>query len=204
MRGQKYLKGACQHCGGHIEFPAEIVGTPTPCPHCGQHTELLLARPAEESGLPLRVILWTVAAIVVLLAGLAGSLFAVKRAQRLVERQRQHAPAMAAPVLPTNAPEVADAIKNGVEQNDFAVSEIMLDKAAGTSLVYGVGTVRNAANRQRFGVKIQLALFDVSGQKVGTATEYRQVLEPNAEWHFKALVVDSKAVSAKLEWIKED
>jgi len=111
---------------------------------------------------------------------------------------------MAAPVLPTNAPEVADAIKNGVEQNDFAVSEIMLDKAAGTSLVYGVGTVRNAANRQRFGVKIQLALFDVSGQKVGTATEYRQVLEPNAEWHFKALVVDSKAVSAKLEWIKED
>ena len=204
MRGLKYLKGACQHCGGHIEFPAEMVGTATTCPHCGQQTELLLARPPEESGLPLRAILWTVAAIVVLLAGLAASMLAVKRAQRLVARQRQPVAPVAAPAMPTNTPDATQTLTNAVEHDDLSVSEIALEKAPGTSLVYGIGTVRNSTNRQRFGVKIQLALFDASGQKIGRATDYRQVLEPNSEWRFKALVVDSKAVSAKLESIKED
>ena len=181
-----------------------MVGTPAPCPHCGQQTELLLARPPEEPTISRRTILWTVAAVVVLGLGLAGSLIAVKRAQRLVASQRQRPPAVTAPSEQTNSSEGAASSTNAAMQNDFTVSEITLDRTAGSSLIYGVGTLRNSANRQRFGVKVQLALFDASGQKVGTATDYRQVLEPNAEWRFKALVVDSKAVSAKLEEIKED
>jgi hypothetical protein len=79
-----------------------------------------------------------------------------------------------------------------------------LEKTAGTSLVCAVGTVNNPTKRQRFGVKVELALLDAVGQKLGTATDYRQVLEPGGQWRFKALVVDSKAVSAKVESIKED
>ena len=181
-----------------------MVGTPTPCPHCGQQTELLLARPPEEPTVSRRAVLWTVAAVVVLGLGLAGSLIAVKRAQRLVARERQRPPVVTATAEQTNSSEGAVALTDAALQNDFTVSEITLDRTAGSSLVYGVGTLKNSANRQRFGVKIQIALFDASGQKVGTATDYRQVLEPNTGWRFKALVVDSKAVSAKLEEIKED
>jgi Zn-dependent protease with chaperone function len=31
---------ACCHCGEHIEFPKEGIGTPVPCPHCDQETIL--------------------------------------------------------------------------------------------------------------------------------------------------------------------
>ena len=58
--------------------------------------------------------------------------------------------------------------------------------------------------RQRFGVKVHLDLFDASGKKVGEATDYQPVLEPNGQWNFKALVVSSKAASAKIGAIKED
>jgi hypothetical protein len=181
-----------------------MVGALTDCPHCGQQTDLLLARPPEESAIPRRAILWTVGAIIVLGLGLAGSLIAVKRAQRLVARHKQPAPVMPVALAPTNSPETNDTVTQALPPDDFSVSEIALEKTAGSSLVYAVGTVKNPSRNQRFGVKIQVALFDAAGQKVGTATDYRQILEPNADWRFKALVVDSKAVSAKLESIKED
>jgi hypothetical protein len=47
-------------------------------------------------------------------------------------------------------------------------------------------------------------LFDVSGKKVGTAKDYHPTMEPTSQWRFKALVVDSKATSAKLASIKDD
>jgi len=35
-----YLKAACQHCKGHIEYPSELAGQPVQCPHCNQSTTL--------------------------------------------------------------------------------------------------------------------------------------------------------------------
>ena len=35
-----YLKAACQHCKGHIEYPSELAGRPVQCPHCNQTTTL--------------------------------------------------------------------------------------------------------------------------------------------------------------------
>jgi hypothetical protein len=49
-----------------------------------------------------------------------------------------------------------------------------------------------------------LDLFDKSDAKIGTASDYQQVMEPKSEWRFRALVVDSKAASVKLAGIKED
>jgi len=58
--------------------------------------------------------------------------------------------------------------------------------------------------RQRFGVKIQFDLFDGSGQKIGSAKDYQQVIEPKGEWKFRALAVTSKAASAKVASITEE
>jgi predicted RNA-binding Zn-ribbon protein involved in translation (DUF1610 family) len=50
-----YGKGACTHCGGHIEFPREALGAEVACPHCGATTALLdnLAPSPAESAPPL-------------------------------------------------------------------------------------------------------------------------------------------------------
>lgn len=204
MNPTKYLKGSCQHCDGHIEFPAEMAGLTTACPHCGQSTELLLAVPPTEPSVSRKALVWTSAAILILGLGLVGALVALKRAERLVGRQRVRAEGIAGTESSTNSSTTPASETQPVDQNDLAASDITLQKAAGTSLIYAVGTVKNSSKRQRFGVKVEVALLDAAGQKVGTATDYRQVLEPAAQWQFKALVVDSKAVSARLESIKED
>jgi hypothetical protein len=86
---------------------------------------------------------------------------------------------------------------------DFRASTISLEKAPGSSLIYAIGTLTNAANRQRFGVKLELDLLDDAGQKVGSAKDYGQTIEPHGEWQFKALVVESKAKGAKVASISE-
>jgi hypothetical protein len=67
-----------------------------------------------------------------------------------------------------------------------------------------VGTVTNPLDRQRFGVKVEIDLLDAAGNKVGTASDYAQVIEPKAAWHFKALVVAAKPAGAKLASITEE
>ena len=42
----KYYKAHCNHCGGHIEFPASAMEEVTSCPHCHQATVL---RPFENT-----------------------------------------------------------------------------------------------------------------------------------------------------------
>ena len=204
MNRTKYLKGACQHCAGHLEFPAEMVGLPIPCPHCGQQTELLLVVPPEESAIPRKALLWTFSAMVVLGLGFGGALIALKRAQRLAERQSQPAPTTMLPAERATSQTEGDPKKESAAENGFVVSEIKLEKNAGSSLVYALGTAKNSSKKQRFGVKIEIDLFDGANQKVSTATDYRQVLDSEEQWAFKALVIDSKAISAQLKSIKEE
>jgi hypothetical protein len=79
-----------------IEFPAESVGLQAQCRFCRKQTELRLAVPDQGWTIPRRTIVWTVMAIIVLVFGLAGTLFALKRAQRLAET-RKAPPAAAQP-----------------------------------------------------------------------------------------------------------
>jgi len=53
-------------------------------------------------------------------------------------------------------------------------------------------------------VNLELELTDARGNKAGTAKDYRTVIEPRQEWRFRALVLDSKAVSAKVAAIREE
>jgi hypothetical protein len=191
----KNLRGECQNCGGPIEFHAEHAGTTATCPHCGEATELLLAAPPEEAS-PVRrkAVVFTVIAVLILVGGLMGSVIALKRAKRLqAERQRVESP-VAVPASAMAAPFAAQ---------EFRVSTITLEPRPGSSLLNAVGTISNLANRQRFGVQVDLEVYSATGEKVGVANDYLKVLEPRAEWQFRALVGANRAVTAQIIRIKE-
>jgi hypothetical protein len=201
MKQTKYLKGECQHCHGHIEFPAQSAGLTTQCPHCGKQTELLLALPKEEPTIPRATIVYTVIAVVILGAGLAGAMVALKMAQHKMGHKKEEAVVQTLPVPLTNAVPPPD---DPIAQAGFRVSPVTIEKTKGSSLLYAVGTLTNASENQRFGVKILFNLFDDNGQKVGTAKDYQQVIEPKGQWNFRALVVASKATSAKVTSVTEE
>jgi hypothetical protein len=216
MTKTKFLKGECTQCGGHIEYPAESIGVTVDCPHCSKPTELQLLARDEAPGIPRTAIIWTVAAVVILVLGLGGALAALKRARNWAERQRQ---TQAAPSTPSPAPAEVTATPaptpdlsatppqpadNPQAPSGLLASAIEMEKTKGSSLVYAVGVLTNASDRQRFGVKLELELLDSTGKRLGTARDYQQVIEPKSTWRFKALVVDSKAATAKIASIKED
>lgn len=190
----KNLRGECQHCGGTIEFHAEHTGTSAECPHCGQPTELMLAVPPdEESPVRKKAILFAVIALVILVGGLVAMNFALKRAKRL---QGQRQPIEAAPAKSSQPADPFAA-------QQLRVSPVTVVAGSGSSLVYATGTIVNLSLRQRFGVKVELELFDVAGVKVGGASDYQKLIEPNGEWKFRAMVMDKNAVTAKVAAIKE-
>ena len=209
MGNIKYLKAECQHCGVHIEFPADHIGMVVPCPACSKETELLLPTPPEEPTLPRRVLVYTGVAVLILVLGLIATLIGLKRAERWASRRAK--PVITEPglAMATNersqpSESATNAQPDTAVQNGFEVSPVELQKASGSSLVYAVGKVKNTLDKQRFGVRVELELLNADGQKVGTGRDYRQVLEPGAQWEFKALVMDSKAASARVAEIKEE
>lgn len=200
MNQTKYLKGECQHCHGHIEFPAESAGLTIDCPHCGKHTELLLALPKEEPTIPRATIIYTLVAVIILCAGLAGAIVALKIAQRKIAHKNNDIVAQA-PITPTNAPpEPEDPINHA----GFRIGQVTIEKTAGTSLRHAVGTLTNTSDRQRFGVKIELDLFDDNGQKIDATKDYQPVIEPKGEWKFHAPVMTAKATTAKPTSVTEE
>ena len=99
MSTTKRLRGPCSHCGVDIEYPAELIGTMRQCPYCRKETELVLATPPQASAVPARIIVFTIIAVAILLGGLIGSFYALRKTQSLV-REHQKAP----PAVQTNAP----------------------------------------------------------------------------------------------------
>ena len=192
----KNLRGQCQQCGEAIEFHAEHAGTTADCPHCGQPTELLLAAPPEEAS-PVRTkaIVFGVIAVIILIGGLGGAVIALKRAERLKTEQLELSAKAQVPSPPGPIDPFA--------QLGFRVSSVALNRVTNNSLVYAVGTIANLTKRPRFGVKVELDLFDAAGTKLGGASDYQKVLEANAEWKFRALIVDKRADSVKVAAIKE-
>lgn len=200
MNRTKYLKGECQHCHGHIEFPAESAGLTTTCPHCGKETELLLSLPKDEPTIPTATIVYTIVAVVILGAGLVGAMIALKMAQHKMAHKKEDVVSQFPSVTPTNTSPVPD---DPITQTGFSISTVAIEKTTGTSLRHAVGTLTNTTDRQRFGVQIQFDLFDDSGKKVDATKDYQQVIEPKGEWKFHAPVMSSKATSAKTATVTE-
>ena len=175
------------------------------CPHCGWKTKLAApeAPPAVEPVQEQRSAAGRVAlalAIFVLVG--AGAFFYLRW-------ERGHTPAgpQASPISGTNsaaAPKPHASEQTTFTTNDLAVGSIRLERTTNSTVIYAVGKVKNESDRQRFGVKVELDLFDGAGEKIGSASDYLSILEPKKEWRFKALVLERKAVTARFAAIKED
>lgn len=201
MRRTKPLHGLCSNCGGGITFPAERIGTSTACPHCGQPTELLLPQPELAPTIPRRAIVWTLIAVLVLVGGLVASLIALKRAQRLVTRQKLAEVVPVQPSPPAGA--VGAAASRGIEMDGFEVFAVQLERPAPGSRAYAVGTVANRLDRPRQSVRLELDLFNAAGQKVGVAMDSTPGIEPGGRWQFRAPVIVPEAVAARLASVQE-
>jgi len=201
MPSEIYTKSACAQCGGHIEFPAHAAGMTVPCPHCGKPTSLT-GPVKKKTGLDKRVFI-CVAAALFLAGATAEAIVAIRHAQRVAEEKRQNQ--VAAQLAAERAREEAERLaKDPIERAGFHVADVMLRRHEDNSFLYATGTLKNKTDRRRFGVKVELELYDANGQKTGEATDYTSTLEPRSEWRFNALVlVDTNAASAKVVAVME-
>ena len=197
MSTDNFVKCECRACGGHLEFPAEAAGETIECPHCGKPTKLAAGAAPNQAGISRRKRL--AIAVALFLAAVVPTL--------LLVLNKPHAAASSALVtkaVSTNTPAAPAVPADEIRTNDFAVSAIRLEKTPGSSLVYVTGKIRNLGDRRRFGVRVELNLFDKNARPIGLAKDYPPLLEPGAEWHFKAMVMESKVVSARLNSIHEE
>ena len=210
MSTSNFIKSECRQCGGHLEFPAEAGGQSIPCPHCGKTTELVVPVSAIETDDPRRIWPGVIAGILLGLAGLAAAIFFLNKPKpvhtggSIPPPAAPTQPAQAASVAPTNPPSTPIIAPVGESMNGFTYTDIKLEKTPGSSLVYATGKIINSSNHRRFGVKVELNLFDEHSNSVGKTKDYQPLLEPGAEWHFKAMIMKSTAASAKLSSILED
>ena len=188
MSNNGYLKCSCQKCSGHIEFPPAGAGEMVDCPHCGEQTKLVSTSPNH-------------ARKTVFIAGSILILFSF--AGILIYLSKNTKPDVPVPVNVAQAATKTVIPDDFIQLNDFNIGKIILKKTEGTALVYAVGIVKNETARQRFGVRIRLNLLDAQDNTLGSTSDYIEILEPNKQWQFKALLANPKAVRAKVINIEE-
>jgi hypothetical protein len=198
---ETYAKCNCKNCGGHIEFPSRGTGSTIKCPHC-QGTTKLEPEPDHARGGRRR-------SFVLLSLVMAGVLAAGWVWWNFSKPFPSTAPEM--PVAKTAPANTGNPIVKPVPPpppvdpwNGFAPGPITLEKSGNGRLIYAIGKIRNETDRQRFGVKVEVELFDAQKTKVGSATDYAAWIDAHKEWNFKAMVTDKSAISAKLSKISEN
>jgi hypothetical protein len=207
---ESFAKCICQHCGGHIEFPVHGVGQTISCPHCNWPTILLSgkAAPVEVGGgraTRKKIYLAFAIAAVVVAAG-GGGLYVYLNSRN----SQQPTATSARPGQLSNATSVASNSAAPPKRkapsdpwHGLKASKVTLEKKDDSELVYAIGTITNDTTRQRFGVKVELDVLDKHRMKLGSATDYAEVIEPGKEWKFRALVTAKAATAAKLISVKE-
>jgi hypothetical protein len=190
-QSENFAKCACQHCGGHIEFPVQGVGRKIPCPHCGERTFLTRFAPVEIGGgrVVRTRIYWSLGIAACLLAAVGGAYLYVN-----YSNFSQAVVGALPPAKPKPPPDPWHGLK---------ASKVSLDKPGDGTLIYAIGTLTNETTRQRFGVKVELEVLDAHHNKLGSSTDYKDVIEPGKEWKFRAMVTDKNATAAKLTKVKE-
>jgi hypothetical protein len=201
MAAAKFLKCDCSNCGGHIEFPAEGIGTTIPCPHCGADTELTLPAPDIASSGTSPGLKWAIAGLIILALGVVGVFIAFNLAQRILRD-----PPTIEGVRQRSAPAVLPASPESqwlVHSNHFTSSKVTIEAQPGSTLVYALGTLKNQLETQRFGVTVELDLFDATGRKIGTAQDYQEMIDGRGESRFRALLVVPNVATARVRSIRE-
>lgn len=213
---ESFAKCSCQHCGGHIEFPVEGAGQKITCPHCNWPTVLSLPHvaPVEIGGgraTRKRVYLTFAIAAVVLAGAAVGVYFYLQSLNSQQESATANEPnppisSNAVASAPAPAPTTNPAPKHKPPADPWhglQASKVTLEKSENSSLVYAIGTLTNDSPRQRFGVKVEIEVFDSHRNKLGSATDYTEVIEPSNQWKFRALVTAKSATGVKLTSVKE-
>ena len=195
MDHQEFHKAACTLCGGKIEFPANAGGMTVECPHCHRHTELQ----------PLKRVSRNISRLLIFMVlGIAGTVAALVFLKIGKPGKTVYPPAVS-PVS-NAAPVSAEPTRRKSLEDLKLQGNVSVEKAKGGSrLTYATGTLKNDSNHQRYGVKVEIDLFDQAGNKLSArANDYVQTLEPHKDWKFRALVLDAKAITAKLAAIAEE
>jgi hypothetical protein len=107
----------------------------------------------------------------------------------------------------TNVPARISTPTTAKSTNDLKVTELTLLRPKGTKgsrLVYAAGSMQNASDLQRLGVRIDLDLLDSNGAKIDSSSDYVEVIAPRATWNFRALVHDPQAATVRVASIKEE
>jgi hypothetical protein len=207
---ESFAKCACQHCGGHIEFPIEGAGQTISCPHCNWQTVLSLNQtPRVEvgGGRAARKRIYMVFGLgaCVVAAACGGAYLYLKpinTPQEAVTPIRTEQPSNTAAVA--SAPVAPPKRKPPTDPwHGLKAGKVALEKTGDSQLVYAIGVLTNDTPRQRFGVKVELDVLDEHHKKLGSATDYTEVIEPGKEWKFRALVTDKNATAVKLTSVKE-
>ena len=165
-----------------------------PCPHCGESTPLNVTTGLTTTAKVL-IVVWALVVI-------GPMVFLVV----YHNRTKKNPPPVVSTSIGSTSNLTEGAPTNTYAQtlNNFGLSEVTLNKPNEGGLKFAVGTAQNLTDQQRFGVRIEFDLLDGSETKVGTASDYVGVIEPNASWHFKALVTERSAVKAVVREIKEN
>ena len=207
MSQNKFLKCACASCGGRIEFPADGIGSTIPCPHCGADTELVLEVPPVLTTCSSRGLKWFVIGALILLVGAVAAVSILIAAQRAMNERRIARTGtrvesvnnvVRVPAKSEQARPVKVTLTNG-----FSTAAVSIDKPAGGALIYATGSLKNETDRQRFGVTVEIDLMGPTGVKLGATKDYTTVIEPRAEWKFRALVAPKNVASARVAEVKE-
>ena len=207
MSQNKFLKCACDHCDGHIEFPADGIGSIIACPHCGADTELVLEVPPVLTTRSSRGLKWFVIGALILLVGAVAVVAILIAAQQTMEKRR----AARSGTRIESVNNVARVLANSEQArpvkvtltNGFSTAVVTIDKPAGGALIYATGSLKNETDRQRFGVTVEIDLMGPTGVKLGATKDYTTVIEPRAEWKFRALVAPKNVASARVAEVKE-
>ena len=209
MAEPKYLKGACEHCRGHIEFPPGALGTKVSCPHCGQETALrdpalaLLLKaachscegriefPAEAAGsLASCPHCGTETELT-----LVGASVPARRKMRSGWRIAGAAGALVFLLLGLIAGFTRLGRGSGEE---VELRRFELQPVRGVEPAVVAGQIVNHTQVRFYSVSVVFELLDKGGKPVGDAAEYLAILEPKDSWDFKAVISRPDAASVRL------
>ncbi len=187
-----YFQMTCTHCHGLIEVPHSAQGTSVECPLC--QAQVVIPDRKVRKRLPMYVV-WLLIGVAVVAVGTQVFWGKLKKDKK---------GSTSSFAVTTNAA-VAIVEAKPKSRDDLQVSAIGVDDPKGGGLRYATGTIKNDSDHPRYGITIELTLIDKNGQALSTkASDYVQMLEPRKEWRFRALVLESKATSARLASIREE
>jgi hypothetical protein len=113
-------------------------------------------------------------------------------------------PIVTAPITKPSAPVAVVPVAPPDPWHGLMAGPVTLEKTPGSHLVHAIGILRNTSDHERFGVTVQLNVYNEDNEKIGTATDYTSSIVAGKEWRFKALVTDRAAKSAQLTAVKEN